>query len=114
MPQILNGRGTASKAVDGAGSIPAWGSPLAIDNSIPTRLDMDMSVSFSATWAESLEEEINYVIDGLLADLEDPVGVDIHGPSGAAFDGCETCIRREVMFMTVEATLVAAHEGLVA
>lgn len=73
-----------------------------------------MSVIFSSLWAESLQEEINVVIDGLLADLEDPVGVDICGPSGAAFDGCETCIRREVMFMTVEATLAASREGLVA
>ncbi len=75
---------------------------------------MGMSVSFSATWAESLEEEINHVIDGLLADLEDGSDLDIHGPSGAFFDGCETCIRREVMFMTVEATLEATREGLVA
>jgi hypothetical protein len=73
-----------------------------------------MSVTFSSAWAEALQDDINYVVDSLLADLEDTPSADIYGPSGAPFDGCETCIRREIMFMTVEATLEASRDGLVA
>jgi hypothetical protein len=70
---------------------------------------------YSDDWAADLEDTVNYTIDSLLADLEDPdaLGTSIPVPSGSPFCGCETCVRREIMHMTMTATLDAVRAGLV-
>lgn len=74
------------------------------------------SIYVSQPWAQDLEETINHVIDALmdqvgreLEDGEDPLPT----PSGELFDGCETCVRRETMVLTLMATIDAMGEGLV-
>ncbi len=69
-------------------------------------------------WAAELEENINHVIDTLMDQVDrDPDDDDedaqplMETPSGEAFDGCEVCVRREIMVMTLTATVGAYEEG---
>ena len=74
------------------------------------------SIYVSQSWAQDLEENIHHVIDTLMdqVDQEPEDGVEpIPAPSGEPFDGCEVCIRREIMVMTLMATIDAMPQGLV-
>jgi hypothetical protein len=67
-------------------------------------------------WAVELEENINHIIDRLMDQVDqDPEDGEesIPTPSGETFDGCEVCVRREVMVLTVMATIDAMGDGLV-
>ena len=63
----------------------------------------------SQDWAEELEATIHYTLDTLLAQLEGETENDeesigeMEPPSGEPFCGCETCVRREIMVLTIEA-----------
>lgn len=74
----------------------------------------------SQEWAEELEATIHYTLDTLLAQLEgetengdeDGSVGEMEPPSGQPFCGCETCVRREIMVLTIAATLEAVQQGL--
>jgi len=75
------------------------------------------SIYVSQDWAEDLEENIQHVLDVLMDQLDrEPEEGDepfMETPSGEPFDGCETCVRRETMVLTLMATIDAVSEGLV-
>lgn len=69
----------------------------------------------SQDWVEELEETIHYTLDVLLAQLDgesESENPAMETPSGQPFDGCETCVRRETMVLTIAATLDAVQQGL--
>lgn len=73
------------------------------------------SIYVYQAWAEDLEETIHHVLDVLMDELDgledgqEPTPT----PSGEPFDGCETCIRRETMVLTLMATVDGLTQGLV-
>lgn len=73
------------------------------------------SIYVDQFWAVDLEENIHHVLDTLMDELESPPEdrEPTPAPSGEPFDGCETCVRREVMVMTLMATIDALGDGLV-
>ena len=74
------------------------------------------SIYVDQPWAADLEENIHYIIDKLMEQVDqDPEdgSEPIPTPSGETFDGCEVCIRREIMVLTVMATIDAMGDGLV-
>ena len=74
------------------------------------------SIYVDQFWAEDLEEIINHVIDTLMDQMDRELEDDeerLPTPSGEAFDGCETCVRREIMVLTLMATMDGRDEGRV-
>lgn len=73
------------------------------------------SIYVDQLWAVDLEETIHHVLDTLMDEMDEPPADrdPTPTPSGEPFDGCETCIRREVMVMTLTATMDAVAEGRV-
>lgn len=64
-------------------------------------------------WVEELESTIERVLDVLMSELHLPDDERTKSPSGEDFDGCAVCVRREIMVLTMNATLDATREGLV-
>lgn len=73
------------------------------------------SIYASQDWAADLEETIHHVLDTLLDEMDglEDGAEPTPTPSGEPFDGCEVCIRREIMVLTLMATVDAVSEGLV-
>lgn len=74
------------------------------------------SIYVDRAWAQELEEKIHRVIETLVHQVDHPPedrSALIPTPSGEEFDGCPVCIRREIMVMTVMATIDAVPQGLV-
>lgn len=82
----------------------------------PSALVFD-TFTADAEWAEKLDRNVNDTI-GHLMDLvdgeEDGISEGgIETPSGEPFCGCETCVTREIIVLTIAATLDGVREGLV-
>lgn len=74
------------------------------------------NIYVARTWAEELEESIQHVLSLLMAQAhQDPAdgSESLPTPSGELFDGCEVCVRRETMVLTIMATIDAMGDGLV-
>ena len=74
------------------------------------------SIYVDQFWAEDLEEHINHIIDSLMDQMDRELEDDeepLPTPSGEPFDGCETCVRREIMVLTLMATIDGFTEGRV-
>ena len=74
------------------------------------------SVYVDQYWAKDLEETINHVIDTLMDQVDRELEEDeepVPTTSGELFDGCEVCVRREIMVLTLMATIDGFTEGRV-
>jgi hypothetical protein len=66
------------------------------------------------SWAIDLESTIERVLGVLIAEVKDPPEDRplTPSPSGEPFDGCDTCVRRETMVLTIMSTIDAVREGI--
>lgn len=84
----------------------------------PSALTFD-TFTADAEWAERLDRNVNETIGRLMDSVDlDPESPEadqdaLEAPSGEPFCGCETCVTREIIVLTIAATLDGFREGLV-
>jgi hypothetical protein len=81
----------------------------------PAHVGLRAGFQIDAAWAENLDLEITTMLSRLASQVDEFVSETeyIRTPSGSPFCGCEVCEIREILVMTIAATLAAQRDGLV-